>query len=116
MTLINVTRNATGLYRCEVSEDAPSFHTLEMESRMQVVGESRTHNFIYSRQLQYYIRSIVSPLDLIAIAVYTLGVIPSALHARNDKCVLLQSLTRAHVCICSFVTNKKKEWATKFGD
>lgn len=37
MTLRGVTRELSGLYRCEVSEDAPYFHTDIRAAYMQVV-------------------------------------------------------------------------------
>lgn len=37
LTLRSVSRELSGVFRCEVSEDAPTFHTDIKESRMQVV-------------------------------------------------------------------------------
>ncbi|XP_046742475.1 uncharacterized protein LOC124409105 [Diprion similis] len=37
VTLVNVSRNLTGTYKCEISADAPSFHTLIEEAQMKVV-------------------------------------------------------------------------------
>lgn len=37
MTLKDVTRDVSGLYQCEVSEDAPLFHTDIRQAKMQVV-------------------------------------------------------------------------------
>lgn len=37
VTLRSVTRELTGQFHCEVSEDAPLFHTAIRQSRMQVV-------------------------------------------------------------------------------
>ncbi|CAD6237742.1 GSCOCG00008328001-RA-CDS [Cotesia congregata] len=37
VTLINVSRELTGLYKCEVSEDMPTYHTAMKEQHMQVV-------------------------------------------------------------------------------
>lgn len=39
VTLVNVSRNLTGLYKCEVSAGSPSYHTLINRARMEVVGE-----------------------------------------------------------------------------
>lgn len=36
VTIRGVTRNHTGLYQCEVSADAPLFHTLSKAAQMQV--------------------------------------------------------------------------------
>lgn len=38
VTLVNVSRNLTGMYKCEVS-DATTFHTLIERARMEVVGK-----------------------------------------------------------------------------
>lgn len=37
LTLRSVSRDLSGVFRCEVSEDAPTFHTEIKEARMQVV-------------------------------------------------------------------------------
>lgn len=39
VTLVNVSKNLTGKYRCEISADAPSFHTVIKTAEMSVVGE-----------------------------------------------------------------------------
>lgn len=38
VTLVNVSRNLTGMYKCEVS-DGVTFHTLIERARMEVVGK-----------------------------------------------------------------------------
>ncbi|XP_008545871.1 uncharacterized protein LOC103570048 [Microplitis demolitor] len=42
VTLINVSRELTGLYKCEVSEDLPTYHTAMKEQQMQVVDAPDT--------------------------------------------------------------------------
>lgn len=39
VTLVDVTRNLTGMYKCEVSAGSPSYHTLIKRARMVVVGK-----------------------------------------------------------------------------
>ncbi|KAK1122698.1 hypothetical protein K0M31_009142 [Melipona bicolor] len=38
VTLVDVSRNLTGLYMCEVSAGKPSYHTMIKRARMEVVG------------------------------------------------------------------------------
>ncbi|XP_050483614.1 uncharacterized protein LOC126870171 [Bombus huntii] len=42
VTLVNVSRNLTGLYKCEVSAGSPSYHTLINRARMEVVDAPKT--------------------------------------------------------------------------
>ncbi|XP_011313048.1 uncharacterized protein [Fopius arisanus] len=37
VTLLNVSREMTGYYKCEITEDYPSYHTVILGGRMQVV-------------------------------------------------------------------------------
>lgn len=43
MTLKDVTREVSGVYQCEVSEDAPLFHTDIRHAKMQIVELPDTH-------------------------------------------------------------------------
>lgn len=40
VTLRNVSREVAGMYKCEVSEDAPTYHTVTQKQAMQVAGKS----------------------------------------------------------------------------
>lgn len=39
VTLVNVSRELTGTYKCEVSAGSPSYHTLIRRAEMEVVGK-----------------------------------------------------------------------------
>lgn len=39
VTLVNVSRELTGMYKCEVSAGSPSYHTMIKKARMEVVGK-----------------------------------------------------------------------------
>ena len=40
VTLVDLDSDATGIYSCEVSADAPSFHTVIVSGTMDVVGKN----------------------------------------------------------------------------
>ncbi|XP_043526593.1 uncharacterized protein LOC122537478 [Frieseomelitta varia] len=42
VTLVDVSRNLTGLYMCEVSAGSPSYHTMIKRARMEVVDAPKT--------------------------------------------------------------------------
>ncbi|XP_011871170.1 PREDICTED: uncharacterized protein LOC105563838 [Vollenhovia emeryi] len=42
VTLVNVSRNLTGIYKCEVSAGSPSYHTLIEKDKMEVVDAPKT--------------------------------------------------------------------------
>lgn len=41
VTLVNVTKESTGIYKCEISEDYPSYHTAILAGRMEVAGKPK---------------------------------------------------------------------------
>ncbi|KAI9579269.1 uncharacterized protein LOC119640017 [Glossina fuscipes] len=53
--LRGLTINSTGLYRCEISAEAPNFSSVEAEGHMDVVYLPRDGPFIRGQQLQYKI-------------------------------------------------------------
>lgn len=58
VTLVDVSRNLTGKYKCEVSAGSPSYHTLIKRSSMEVVGECERRpgelkSFAGSRQIPH---------------------------------------------------------------
>lgn len=51
MTLVNVVSRLSGDYKCEISSDAPLFHTAVREAHMEVVGEGRNDgSFVGSKR------------------------------------------------------------------
>lgn len=54
VTLVNVSRELTGMYKCEVSAGSPSYHTLIERAKMEVVGK-------YVRALKRYISFFFEP-------------------------------------------------------
>lgn len=44
VTLVDVSRNLTGTYKCEVSAGVPSYHTLIERAKMMVVGKYTFEN------------------------------------------------------------------------
>ncbi|XP_024940639.1 uncharacterized protein LOC107267508 isoform X2 [Cephus cinctus] len=50
VTLVNVSRELTGRYKCEVSADAPSFHTAIKEAPMEVVDVPETNPTIVAER------------------------------------------------------------------
>jgi hypothetical protein len=49
VTLLNVDRRSTGIFKCEVSADAPLFHTEIQSAVLRVVGKS--NNFQRIREI-----------------------------------------------------------------
>lgn len=51
VTLVDVSRELTGTYKCEVSAGSPSYHTLIERAKMEVVGKyvhvSAVENFSF---------------------------------------------------------------------
>lgn len=41
VTLLNVSRELSGIYKCEVSEDMPTYHTAMKEQRMDIAGKNK---------------------------------------------------------------------------
>lgn len=39
VTLVDVSRELTGIYKCEVSAGSPSYHTMIKRAKMEVVGK-----------------------------------------------------------------------------
>uniref|UniRef100_A0A1A9WUX8 Ig-like domain-containing protein n=1 Tax=Glossina brevipalpis TaxID=37001 RepID=A0A1A9WUX8_9MUSC len=57
--LRGLTINSTGLYRCEISAEAPNFSSVEAEGHMDVLYLPRDGPFIRGQQLQYKIGEIL---------------------------------------------------------
>uniref|UniRef100_A0A1A9WJ64 Ig-like domain-containing protein n=1 Tax=Glossina brevipalpis TaxID=37001 RepID=A0A1A9WJ64_9MUSC len=53
--LKGLTINSTGLYRCEISAEAPNFSSVEAEGHMDVVYLPRDGPYIKGQQLQYQV-------------------------------------------------------------
>jgi len=52
VTLVNLSRELTGKYKCEVSAGSPTYHTMIKEAKMEVVGKyvsmSALENFFFN--------------------------------------------------------------------
>lgn len=108
VTLVNVSRKLTGKYKCEISADAPSFHTVIKAAQMRVAGKWKRFFFYYffyfpTLHLSFSLRSSFRNLwSSLAMRQYKLNLFSASAKLYNYQMYqrpILRSNLRGSVCL-----------------
>lgn len=59
VTLLSVERPLSGVFQCEVSADAPLFHTQQMAAPMTVAGKSKSKHYAFCFKRQPDVNNVL---------------------------------------------------------